>query len=83
MIYFRERSEAGRRLRIALASLRVAALVVLLVMMYGWMLLQHRTDLPDLVLAVDTSASMAVVDAYDENPIPARLERRPDASWPI
>jgi hypothetical protein len=49
---------------------------LVLFMLYGWMLQRHRTDLPDLVLMVDDSASMASEDHYDEAGRVERLRER-------
>ena len=48
-------------------------------MMYGWMLHRHRTDLPDMVVLLDDSASMTCRIHYDDaavaaRPWPARLQ---------
>lgn len=56
LVYTRE--TASRRRRMLLATLRIGVLALLLTMMQGWELRRHRTDRPDLVLAVDVSASM-------------------------
>jgi hypothetical protein len=66
VIYVRERSPAGRRLRGVLAGIRLLLLCIVLFMMYGWMQQQHRTDLPDLVVALDDSQSMEVADHYPD-----------------
>jgi uncharacterized membrane protein len=57
--YLHERARCGQALRLFLIGLRggVVTLVVL-VMMYGWMLAVDVTDLPDLLLILDDSASM-------------------------
>jgi von Willebrand factor type A domain len=55
------RRERGNLRSISFAvlwSLRAVAVWVLLAMLMGWMFQQHRTDLPDLILAVDVSSSM-------------------------
>ena len=61
-LYWRERGQAGRGLRGLLAALRLSLFGLAVWMLYGWMQFQHRTDLPDLVVIVDDSASMATVD---------------------
>lgn len=66
-IYYRERASAGRFGKTLLAGIRVLILFVLGWMLLGWTWQQHRTDLPDLVLLVDDSGSMGLVDEI-ENP---------------
>jgi hypothetical protein len=66
VIYLRERSRAGGRLRGVLASLRFLLFCIVLFMMYGWMQQHHRTDLPDLVVALDDSQSMELEDHYSD-----------------
>ncbi len=65
-IYSREASSSGKLARWTMAAMRSAALAIAIFMMYGWMLRQHRLDLPDLALVVDVSGSMATVDAYQD-----------------
>ena len=64
-LYRRERGGAGRGRRATLALLRVSVLGLVLWMMYGWVQHRHRTDLPELIVMVDDSASMATVDQDD------------------
>lgn len=66
-LYARERTAVSNVLRWSMASLRIAAFALLIFMMYGWMLRQHRVDLPDLAIAVDVSESMAAKDAYQSD----------------
>jgi hypothetical protein len=61
-IYLREQGHASRRWRMALASLRIGLIMLVLFMLYGWTRQLHRLDLPDLVIAIDHSASMSVLD---------------------
>ncbi len=75
-VYLREPGAVSRRTRLTLASIRILLVAVLLVMMYGWMLNRHRTDLPDLVLVVDDSQSMGVVDPIDETRLADHLDRQ-------
>ncbi len=75
-IYLRERSQSGRLMRLVLATIRIGMLGILLFMMYGWMMHRQRTDLPDLVIAIDVSESMSVQDEYPSTSLQARAERR-------
>ena len=47
-------------------------------MMYGWVQHRHRTDLPELIVMVDDSASMATVDQDDSVGDPSRGRGRTD-----
>jgi hypothetical protein len=75
-IYLRERIAAATRWRIVLIGLRLAVLGLVVFMMYGWMRHRHRTDLPDAVIVIDDSASMAVIDHYDKAEDRAAVEKR-------
>jgi hypothetical protein len=76
LIYWRESSAAGRWWRALLAGIRASLVGIVLFMMFGWTVQRHRTDLPDLVVMLDDSASMGVVDAYDDASIAAEIKRR-------
>ena len=47
-----------------------------LLMLYGWTVQRHRTDLPDVVVVLDDSASMSLVDHYDDKSVAAEALRR-------
>lgn len=61
---YRHEPLTGRWRRRSLAATRFAILGLVLFMMYGWVEHRHRTELPELIVAVDTSESMAMVDVY-------------------
>jgi len=61
-LYQRERGPAPLLVRGLLAALRGGLFVILAWMFYGWMRAEHRTELPELAVVVDVSASMATVD---------------------
>jgi hypothetical protein len=69
--YALEGGTAGRVRRGVLAALRLGALGVVLLMIAQWVLTLHRTGLPYVVVMVDDSASMGIIDRYDD----PRLER--------
>ncbi len=73
-IYTREKASASKLMRWTMAAMRSLALAIAIFMMYGWMLRQHRLDLPDLALVVDVSASMAAADAYQDQARRQRVE---------
>ena len=49
---------------------------LVLLMLYGWTVQRHRTDLPDVVVVLDDSASMGLVDHYDDQLLAAEIKRR-------
>jgi len=65
-VYIRERGAAGRFMKTVLAAIRIALVCLVVFMMYGWMLHRHTTDLPDIVVMIDESESMATMDHYDD-----------------
>ncbi len=65
-LYWLESGPASRVVRVAGAVLRLSAIALLLLMIAGWMLTLHRTGLPYVVLMIDDSASMGIVDRYDD-----------------
>lgn len=73
-VYWRERITA-HWMRVLLIGLRLSAIALVVFMLYGWMRHRHRTDLPDIVVVLDDSASMAVEDHY-ESAAGAEIERR-------
>lgn len=64
---YRREPLAGRWRWLPLAATRFAIVGLVLFMMYGWVEHRHRTELPELIVAVDISESMALVDAYRES----------------
>ncbi len=79
-LYARERGSAGRVFKMLLAGLRIALIALVLFMMYGWLLNRYRTDLPDLVLMIDDSQSMALADLYEDSAKRAALVKRLEAA---
>jgi len=75
-IYVRERGSAGRLMKTFLAAIRIALVGLVLFMMYGWMLHRHRTDLPDIVIMLDDSESMALMDHYADKQLRSALAAR-------
>src|SRR5947209_13666303 len=62
-VYWHERVSAGRRTKVLLASIRTLLMLLIVLMLYGWTIQRHRTDRPDVVLVLDDSASMGLVDS--------------------
>lgn len=75
-VYVRERGAAGRLMKTCLAAIRIALVCLVVFMMYGYMLHRHRTDLPDIVILIDDSASMATIDHYDDEKLRNTLVER-------
>ncbi len=72
--YFRERSSAGRFVRLFLSGLRMSLiLLVLLVMLFELRLRFSRTSLPYLAFVVDESSSMELIDDFDDKKLNRRL----------
>lgn len=61
-LYFSERGRASAALRGLLATLRLFALMLVWWMLAGWNVQRFHSDLPELVLVVDDSASMETAD---------------------
>jgi hypothetical protein len=79
-IYLRERGRAHVLAKLALATVRFALIALVIFMLYGWMQQRYRTDLPDLVVIVDDSASMSLEDYYDDQKLQAALAKRIQAA---
>ncbi|HVX11432.1 MAG TPA: VWA domain-containing protein [Pirellulales bacterium] len=65
--YHREVNSTGRVYRWVLASLRLALVGLLLLMLAGYVLSLSRTGLAYVVVVVDDSASMGTVDRYEDD----------------
>ncbi len=61
-IYRRERGPAPAWIRGVLAVARFSLFAIIAWIFHGWMKSEHRTELPELAVVVDVSASMATVD---------------------
>jgi hypothetical protein len=75
-VYWRESPSASRPWKVLLAGLRLALVGLVVLMLYGWTVQRHRTDLPDVVVVLDDSASMGLVDHHDDKSVAAAVERR-------
>ncbi len=75
-VYWRESPSAARPWKVLLAALRLALVGLVVLMLYGWTVQRHRTDLPDVVVVLDDSASMGLVDHYDDKALAAEIDRR-------
>jgi hypothetical protein len=75
-VYVRERRSAGRIAKTALAAIRLAIAGVLAMMLLGWTIQRHRTDLPDIVVMLDDSQSMGLTDAQSDPRLLKEIQRR-------
>jgi von Willebrand factor type A domain len=75
-VYVRERSSAGRLAKTGLAAIRLAIAGVLALMLLGWTIQRHRTDLPDIVVILDDSQSMGLPDAQSDPRWRKEMQRR-------
>ena len=75
LVYYRDAGHLSRTARVVLASLRLAAVAVLLFMLSEAQLAIERTGLPYLVLMLDSSGSMATEDQYTDSPARKASER--------
>ena len=66
-IYLREARQAGRGYRLVLAAVRLLAIGLVLLMIAQIELLLQRTGLPFVVVIIDDTRSMGIVDHYDED----------------
>jgi len=85
-VYFHESGTAGRKLRLALALMRLSAIGILLFMIAEVIITLERTGLPYVLVAVDDSASMAIEDQYDEEELSSQLRqllKRADVEGPV
>lgn len=62
----REPGGAGRIARSAMIGLRLTAILLVGLMLADFVLRLHRTGLPTVVIMIDESASMALVDRHDD-----------------
>lgn len=76
LLYLGERGRARIFGRLFLASLRIALIGLVLLMLFGWILERNRTDLPDVILLIDDSKSMNRVDRYDDERLSQALAKR-------
>ena len=75
-VYVRERNSAGPIAKTALAAIRLSIAGVLAMMLLGWTIQRHRTDLPDIVVIVDDSQSMGLTDAQSDPRWQKDMQRR-------
>jgi len=76
VIYIKERSSSTPLVKMALIGLRLALIGLVIFMFYEFVKRRYKTDLPDLVVVVDVSESMSVLDQYDDKQFQKELLRR-------
>jgi hypothetical protein len=76
LVYSRERDSASRWQKGLLAALRLSLVGVLALMLMGWTYQRHRTDLPDVVIVIDDTQSMGLVDHYPDEKVRRSIEQR-------
>lgn len=75
-IYSREHSPRGAVWKYVLASIRVALVVLAVFMLRHLVVRPYRTDLPDLVVILDDSASMSYADKYGDAAAASAMQAR-------
>ena len=75
--YWHERRSAARHTKMLLAGIRTMLMLIVVLMLYGWTVQRHRTDRPDVVVVLDDSASMGLVD-FSDPALVSELTRRFD-----
>lgn len=75
VLYARERPSAARWQKFVLAAMRLGLVALLAFMLLGWTVQRHRTDLPDVVIVIDDSQSMGLVDHYENEKFCDQVER--------
>ncbi|HEX5103533.1 MAG TPA: VWA domain-containing protein, partial [Pirellulaceae bacterium] len=78
LVYWNESQTAGRVWKVLLAGMRTALVGLVVLMLYGWTVQRHRTDLPDVVVILDDSASMGLIDQYDDASLATEIKARLD-----
>jgi hypothetical protein len=78
-IYLREGKSFGQRSAGGMALLRLGTIGIVLFMLAEFVLSGQRTGLPYVVLLVDESESMGIVDRYDDK-LRASLDKRIEAA---
>ena len=76
VVYHREGGEAGRLMKIVMASMRLALIAIAALMIAELVLSLERTGLPHIAILLDESASMQIEDRYDEPALRQQLADR-------
>jgi hypothetical protein len=76
MLYARESCGASAIYRALLVALRLTAMGLLLIMLAQWAIVVRVTGPPAIALVVDDSASMGIVDTYDDQAFTQKLREQ-------
>ncbi len=76
LAYWFEIGRAKVWARMALAAIRITLIVMVLLMIAGWVLTLERTDLPYVIVLIDTSGSMQPIDRSDDRRHDDAIARR-------
>jgi len=80
VVYLKEGSKIRPLLRTTLIGLRVTLIVLVVLMLYQFVLRRYKTDLPDIVIALDVSQSMKLEDHYQDRAKEKEIARRVHAA---
>lgn len=80
LLYARESCGASAIYRGLLVALRLTAMGMLLIMLAQWAIVVRVTGPPAIALVVDASASMGIVDTYDDSSFTKKLREQLSAS---
>lgn len=75
-LYAAERASAGKLAKGLLTLSRVLLGGIILLMLLGWTVTRHRTDLADVVILVDDSQSMSLADYHPDEKWQQEIARR-------
>ncbi len=78
-IYWNERGQASKGWRGLLAVLRIAAILLVAWMLAGWSIERYQSDMPELVIVLDDSASMQTADGLASS----SLNRPTSSRWDV
>ena len=76
VIYSREQTTRGVLWRYGLAAIRIVLVAMVVFMLYHLVVRPYRTDLPDLVIVLDDSASMSHPDAFEDAALVSQINAR-------
>jgi hypothetical protein len=75
-VYLREGRTTSRPMMLALGLLRLACVAIVMLMLAELVLSRERTGLPYVVVVMDDSASMGIVDRYSDEELRSLLQQR-------
>ena len=78
-LVWQERGPASRLWRGVLAALRIAAIMLVVWMLAGWSIERYQSDMPELIVLLDDSASMQTADGT----VASASNRTPSSRWDV